>query len=158
MISVTMQFAVRGWKEQEVITAWRTQITNRMPAVQQRVIWDSLPLQLWLDFIYSVSKVKKRALYLETSFTVAINSMFTVILIYVLSVKLITAFWIVRKYSFGTYMETDVSHLSYQNTGQQMRACGKSSYFLLIRAGKLRKMHSSSLNNGLHSLKYNHAS
>jgi len=41
-------------------------------------------------------------------------------------------------------METDVSHLSYQNTGYQMR-----SYFLLIRTGKLRKMHSSSLSNGL---------
>lgn len=48
-------------------------------------------------------KRKKRALYLETIFTVTINSVLTVIFIYVLSAKRITAFWIVRKYFFGTY-------------------------------------------------------
>jgi len=77
-----------------------------MLEVWQRVIWDPLPLQLQLDFIYSVSKAekkKKSTLHLETSFTVVTNFVFTVILIYALSVKLITAFWIVRKYSFGTY-------------------------------------------------------
>lgn len=146
MISVTVQFAVRDWKEQEEITVWCTQITNRMSEVQQRVIWDSLPLQLWLDFIYSVSKAKKRALCLETSFTVTINLVFTVT-----RAQCETNYCILdcKEIFLWHTMETDVSHLSYQNTGQQMRSCGKSSHFLLITAGKLRKVYSSNLNNGL---------
>lgn len=63
----------------------------------------SAPAAIARFHLLSIKGEKKRALYLETSCTVAINLVFTIILIYVLSVKPITAFWIVRKYSFGTY-------------------------------------------------------
>lgn len=75
MISVTLQFSVRHWKEWEDVTVWCTQITNHMLEV-----WDSLPLQLQIDFIFSVLKgEKKKSAYLTTNFIVAESLVFIVI-------------------------------------------------------------------------------
>lgn len=78
-------------------------------------VWDSLPLQLQIDFIFSVLKgkrKKKTIAYLKPNLTVAVTLVLTVIFTYELKMKLINAFLIVRNIPLEHRMETSGFHLS----------------------------------------------